>query len=73
MNAPERVVGATFVGLGWAAGLVVPEVWMHAGATGGALMLAGGVLYTAGALSYHRRRGWVVPRVRSRVRRHPGS
>ena len=53
MSAPELVVGATFVGLGWVAGLALPEVWMHAGATAGALMLTGGILYTAGALCYH--------------------
>jgi hemolysin III len=58
MNAPELVVGTTFVGLGWAAGLVLPEVWLHSGAAG-VLMLAGGLLYTAGALSYHRR--WPDP------------
>jgi hemolysin III len=55
MNAPELLVGGTFVALGWAAGLAVPEVWLHSGAAAGALMLAGGLLYTAGALSYHRR------------------
>jgi hemolysin III len=49
MNAPELLVGGTFVGLGWAAGLSLP----------GVLMLAGGLLYTAGALSYHRR--WPNP------------
>jgi hemolysin III len=59
MNAPELLVGGTFVGLGWAAGLALPEVWLHSGAVAGALMLAGGVLYTAGALSYHRR--WPNP------------
>jgi hemolysin III len=59
MNAPELLVGGTFVGLGWAAGLALPEVWLHSGAAAGALMLAGGVLYTAGALSYHRR--WPNP------------
>jgi hemolysin III len=56
MNAPELLVGSTFVGLGWVAGLALPAVWMHAGAAAGALMLVGGLLYTAGALSYHRRR-----------------
>ena len=56
MSAPELLVGATFVGLGWAAGLALPEVWIHAGVTPGVLMLAGGLLYTAGALCYHRRR-----------------
>jgi hemolysin III len=59
MNAPELLVGGTFVGLGWLAGLAVPEVWLHSGTAAGALMLAGGVLYTAGALSYHRR--WPNP------------
>ncbi len=56
MNAPEVVAGATFVGLGWVAGLALPEVWIHSGVAPALLMLAGGVLYTAGALSYHRRR-----------------
>lgn len=59
MNAPELVVGGTFVGLGWVAGLALPGVWLHSGAAAGALMLVGGVLYTAGALSYHRR--WPNP------------
>lgn len=59
MSAPELVVGATFVGLGWVAGLALPEVWMHAGATAGVLMLTGGILYTAGALCYHWR--WPDP------------
>jgi hemolysin III len=59
MSGPERLVGATFLGLGWMCGLSIPEVWIHAGALPGALMLAGGLLYTAGALSYHRR--WPDP------------
>ena len=59
MNAPELLVGATFVGLGWVAGLALPWVWIHAGVAPAALMLAGGLLYTAGALSYHRR--WPNP------------
>jgi hemolysin III len=63
MRAPEIVVGAAFVGLGWAAGLSLPEVWIHAGAVPGALMLAGGLLYTAGAVSYHRRRPDPYPSV----------
>jgi hemolysin III len=63
MNAPEWVVGGTFVALGWIAGLCLPAVWIHAGVAPGALMLAGGVLYTAGALSYHRRRPDPYPAV----------
>jgi hemolysin III len=63
MNAPELMVGATFVGLGWVAGLALPGVWIHAGAAPGVLMLAGGLLYTAGAISYHRRRPDPYPSV----------
>jgi hemolysin III len=59
MNAPELLVGGTFVGLGWVAGLSLIGVWIHAGVAAGVLMLAGGLLYTAGALSYHRR--WLNP------------
>jgi hemolysin III len=55
MSGPERLIGAMFLGLGWLAGLALPEVWIHAGAAPGVLMLAGGLLYTAGAISYHRR------------------
>jgi hemolysin III len=56
MHAPEFIVGATFVGLGWMAALALPGVWIHAGLAPGALMLAGGLLYTIGAACYHRRR-----------------
>jgi hemolysin III len=59
MNAPEPLVGGTFVGLGWAAGLSLPWIWIHAGVAAGILMLAGGLLYTAGALSFLRR--WPNP------------
>lgn len=55
MGAPELLVGATFVALGWSAGLALPGVWMHEGAAPGALMIAGGLLYTLGAVAYHRR------------------
>jgi hemolysin III len=56
MSAPELVAGSTFVGLGWVAVLALPGVWLHAGAAAGALMLSGGLVYTTGALCYHRRR-----------------
>jgi hemolysin III len=59
MSTPERVAGAMFVGLGWLAGLALPWVWARAGVAPAVLMIAGGLLYTAGALSYHRR--WPDP------------
>jgi hemolysin III len=63
MNAPELVVGPTFIGLGCVAGLALPAVWIHAGVAPAVLMLAGGALYTAGAISYHRRRPDPCPSV----------
>src|SRR5215472_2941948 len=56
MSVPELAAGSAFAGLGWVAVLALPGVWTRAGAAAGALMLAGGLLYTAGALAYHRRR-----------------
>jgi hemolysin III len=63
MSAPELVAGSTFVGLGWVAGLALPDLWIHAGAAAGVLMLLGGLLYTTGALAYHRRRPDPCPAV----------
>jgi hemolysin III len=63
MHAPERVVGSTFIALGWVAGLALPEVWIHDGVAPAVLMLAGGMLYTAGAISYHHRRPDPCPSV----------
>jgi hemolysin III len=59
MNAPELLVGGTFIGLGWVAGLALPWVWIHAGVAPAVLLLIGGLLYTAGALSFHQR--WLDP------------
>jgi hemolysin III len=58
-NAPEFVAGALFIGLGCAGGLALPWVWINAGPVPGVLLLAGGLLYVVGALSYHRR--WPDP------------
>jgi hemolysin III len=38
-------------------------VWIHAGVAPAVLMLTGGLLYTAGAISYHRRRPDPYPSV----------
>ena len=56
---PEFAAGVMFAGLGCAGGVALPWVWIHAGTASGALLLAGGVLYVAGAVSYHRR--WPDP------------
>lgn len=56
MNAPEKLVGGVFIGLGVLAGLAVPVVWVNVGVVAAVLLVAGGVLYIVGATSYHRRR-----------------
>ena len=56
MSAPELLVGGVFAGLGWVAALALPGLWMHAGVMPAALVLTGGLLYTAGAICYRRRR-----------------
>ena len=44
MGAPEVLVGAVFIGLGWSAGLALPEVSIHAVIGPGTLMIVGGLL-----------------------------
>jgi len=44
-------------------GLAAPAVWVHAGIGPVLLLLAGGVLYTAGAVTYYRRSPDPVPAV----------
>ena len=54
-----QITAALFIGLGCAGGLALPWVWIHGGLASGLLLLAGGLLYIIGALSYHRR--WADP------------
>jgi len=63
MTTSERVVGSIYVGLGWIAGLTVPAVWLRAGVAPAVLLIVGGLLFTAGAISYHRRRPDPIPAV----------
>lgn len=62
MNAPEGVVGALYIGLGWSAGLAIPAVWVHAGVAPALLLIIGGLLYTAGAVVYGVKRPNPAPR-----------
>ncbi|PZS32473.1 MAG: hemolysin III [Pseudonocardiales bacterium] len=63
MDAPEALVGGTFIGLGCVGGAALPFVWMHVGIAAFALMLSGGLMYVIGALLYHRRRPDPAPTV----------
>jgi hemolysin III len=56
LAASERVVGALYIVLGWVAGAAVPAVWIRYGTAPAVLLLAGGVLYTIGAIGYHLRK-----------------
>jgi hemolysin III len=55
MSAPEKLVGSIYLGLGWLSGLAIPGVWVRDGVAPAALLIAGGLLYTLGAIGYHRR------------------
>ena len=60
-SACPRWVGAPlYVALGWVAVPVLPQLLAHGGPAALVLLLAGGVLYTLGAVCYalRRPRGW---------------
>jgi hemolysin III len=59
MAAPEVLVGGTYIALGCLAAVGLPYVWRSAGIAAFVLILAGGLLYIVGAVSYHRR--WPDP------------
>jgi hemolysin III len=50
------MVPAVYIGVGWAALTVNPALWSQLGAVTFALLLAGGLAYSLGALVYGRRR-----------------
>ncbi len=54
--APKWLAAAIAIALGWMGVVVYPQLVARAGVTAGALVLAGGLLYTAGAVVYIRRR-----------------
>lgn len=56
MDAPERLVGSSYVGLGCLGIAALPSVWLRAGICPFVLILGGGLLYIIGAVLYHRRR-----------------
>jgi hemolysin III len=62
-TAPKALVTALCVALGWAVVPVMPALRVAVGAGGLALLLAGGVAYTAGAAVYALQRPDPFPRV----------
>lgn len=54
--APRWLITSLFIALGWVALFVLPQLLREAGALVLALVLAGGVIYSLGALVYARKR-----------------
>jgi hemolysin III len=63
IDAPKIVVAALYVALGWVAVVAFPDLIDELGVTNTLLVVAGGVLYTAGAAVYAFRRPDPVPAV----------
>lgn len=59
-NAPYAVVAVPYVLVGWSSLVVINHVWSSLGVAGFTLLIAGGALYTAGAVVYalHRPNPW---------------
>jgi hemolysin III len=55
-NAPKKVTAAVYISTGWIAVLAFPQLWSGLGPVGFGLVVLGGILYTAGAVVYARKR-----------------
>jgi len=56
MDGPRWALGLPYMATGWVAVGAVPELLHHLGVLGFSLMVAGGLLYTLGAIAMARRR-----------------
>jgi len=63
VHAPRALAVVFAVALGWVGVLAIPQLADKAGTTAVALLAAGGIAYTAGALVYARRRPDLIPHV----------
>jgi hemolysin III len=63
IDAPKLITAIVYVALGWVAVAAFPDLIDELGLTGTALVVAGGLLYTAGALVYAFKRPDPVPTV----------
>jgi hemolysin III len=63
IDAPKLLTAIVYVALGWVAVAAFPDLIDELGLTGTALVVAGGLLYTAGAVVYAFRRPDPVPTV----------
>jgi hemolysin III len=63
IDAPRFAVAAAYIGVGWVIVIALPEVFGETGAAPAALFLAGGLLYSIGAVVYARKRPDPWPRI----------
>ena len=63
IDAPKWLVAGVYVALGWVAVAAFPQMLDRVGVTATAMVAAGGLLYTAGAVIYALRRPDPVPAV----------
>ena len=62
-DAPRPVSAAIYISLGWVAIIAMPQLFDRLGALGIVLIVAGGLLYSVGAIVYARKRPDPVPTV----------
>jgi hemolysin III len=63
LHAPRWLVALLYIGLGWTAIAFAPTLWRDLGALTFSLLLAGGIVYSLGAVVYSTRRPDPVPEV----------
>jgi hemolysin III len=63
IDAPRLAVALAYIGVGWVIVIALPEVVDAVGVAPAALFLAGGLLYSAGAVVYARKRPDPWPRI----------
>jgi hemolysin III len=62
-TAPRWLGGTVYLALGWVAVVAMPQLFARLGITGGLLLVAGGLVYSAGVAVYALRRPDPVPGV----------
>jgi hemolysin III len=63
IELPRAAMVVAYVAVGWVALIIVPSLYTRLGMTGVALLFAGGLLYSLGAIAYAFRRPNLWPRV----------
>jgi hemolysin III len=63
LDAPKWVIALPYVAVGWAAVVVLPQLYRALGPAGFAFLLAGGLAYSAGAVVYALKKPNPVPGV----------